>query len=205
MRWSALRGQTRDLRTPSLPPILDVCKRIVAPLASGKQAWVYVDARMESLACDYAAHADISNAMNKIGDIVSADSSRRVEFVRLNDGTYGYVSYKNTRNSESPVWENNSSENSRFGSHEIALFEATGRLAWLKKETEWPAKDQEPVAIAEYTPGWIKCPFCGKRFYLQDPERWGGNRHLTCGQRIVRQFHARLKPYADSAKDRRKQ
>lgn len=124
--------------------------------------------------------------MSSIDDIVSADSHHRVEFVRLDDGTVAYVSYRNTGNAESPEWKNNAQESSRFGSHEIAVFEARERLAWLKKETEWTAKDQEPVAIAEYIPGWIKCPFCAKRFYLQDPEQWGGGRHLTCGQKIIK-------------------
>lgn len=169
---------------------LVACKRIVATLASGCQAWVYVDAGMEALACEYAAHPDVSNFVSKIGDIVSADSRFRVEFVRFDDVTYGYVTYKNTGSAESPVWKNDSHESSRFGTHEIAIVEAMGRIPWLKKETEWPAKDQAAVAIAEYAPGWIKCPFCGKRFHLQDPDRWGGGRHLTCGQKIIKQVTA---------------
>lgn len=33
--------------------------------------------------------------------------------------------------------------------------------------------------------GWLVCPFCRKRFSPNDPGRWGGGRHLSCGQRIT--------------------
>ena len=128
--------------------------------------------------------------MNTIDDIVSADGRFRAEFVRRDDGTHGYVSFINTNNAASPVWKQDGRDVSRFESREIALFEARGRLAWLKNEADWPAKDHEPMAASQYTPGWIKCPFCGLRFYLADPDRWGGSRHLTCGQRIIDTGHS---------------
>ncbi|NHZ91060.1 hypothetical protein F2P45_18855 [Massilia sp. CCM 8733] len=144
---------------------------------------------MDPLAYAYFSLTDPRYSMRKIDDIVSADSRFRVAFVRRDDGTHGYAGFINTETAASPVWKLESKATSRFESHEVALNEARGRLAWLKKETDWPAKDREPVAAIEYTPGWMKCPFCGIRFCLQDLDRWGGGRHLTCGQRIVKQAH----------------
>ncbi|NHZ32883.1 hypothetical protein [Massilia rubra] len=123
--------------------------------------------------------------MDMIDEIVSVDGRFRAEFVRRDDGTYGYISFINSNNAASPAWKQDGRAVSRFESRDIALFDAKGRLAWLKKETDWPAKDHEPVAGSQYTPGWIKCPFCGLQFYLLDLDRWGGSRHLTCGQRII--------------------
>jgi hypothetical protein len=47
------------------------------------------------------------------------------------------------------------------------------------RESELPAK------ISKTKSGWVKCPFCDKRFMLSDPRRWDGKRHLTCGQKII--------------------
>ncbi|NHZ64597.1 hypothetical protein [Massilia genomosp. 1] len=111
--------------------------------------------------------------MNKIDEIVSADGRFRAEFVRRDDGTYGYIAFINTNNAASPAWKQDWRADSRFESHAIALFEAKGRLAWLKKEMDWPAKDHEPMAASQYTPGWIECPFCGLRSCLLDLEITG--------------------------------
>jgi len=35
-----------------------------------------------------------------------------------------------------------------------------------------------------YAQDWMRCPYCGKRFSLRDPDRWTGLRHTTCGQKI---------------------
>jgi hypothetical protein len=123
--------------------------------------------------------------MTKIDDIVSTDSRFRAEFFRRPDGTHGYAEFENSNSAASPVWRLCANSASRFASHEIALYEARGRLAWLSKETAWPARDEQPAVVIEYAPHHVKCPFCGIRFSLLDKEGSGGGRHLTCGQRII--------------------
>jgi hypothetical protein len=122
--------------------------------------------------------------MNTLEEIISADIRFRVELFRRADGTYGFVEFKNASNAENPSWVKGSNRASRFESYEIALHEAQQRLAWLRKEMDWPAKDSQPLQATEYMPNWIKCPYCGVRFSVLDTDRWGGGRHLSCGQRI---------------------
>ena len=124
-------------------------------------------------------------SMKKIDDIVSVDSRFRAEFFLRPDGSFGYAEFENSNGPASPVWRVCADNTSRFASHEIALFEACGRLAWLSKETAWPARDKPPAAVVEYAPHHVTCPFCGIRFSLLDKERASGGRHLTCGQRII--------------------
>ena len=116
--------------------------------------------------------------------IVSADSYFRIEFFCRNDGSYGYTDLKNSGTHENPIWVEYANSSSRFDSIETARAEASGRVAWLKKEAEWLARENEPIPTKPYREGWIRCPFCGIRFSMLDKDRWGGGRHLTCGQRI---------------------
>jgi hypothetical protein len=82
------------------------------------------------------------------------------------------------------MWENYANTSSRFDSLETARLEASSRVVWLKKEVEWVARDNKPIPTSPYIQSWIKCPFCSVRFSMLDKDRWGGGRHLTCGQRI---------------------
>jgi hypothetical protein len=44
--------------------------------------------------------------------------------------------------------------------------------------------DAPPIAI-EASSEWVMCPYCDRRFKLSDPLRWNGERHSTCGQRLL--------------------
>lgn len=122
--------------------------------------------------------------MTSVFSISSADSKFRIDFFRRNDGSYGYSELNNSGTQENPTWVKYANSASRFDSIEVAINEASGRVAWLKREVEWPARDNVPIPTVPNGEGWIKCPFCGIRFSMLDKVRWGGERHLTCGQRI---------------------
>jgi hypothetical protein len=47
-----------------------------------------------------------------------------------------------------------------------------------------PDNDNPPAEVVPHTPGWVRCPFCRKYFSLTDYS-WNGERHRTCGQRLV--------------------
>ena len=117
--------------------------------------------------------------------ITSSDGLHQVEVFQREDGTFGYVESLNTGTSVDPVWTPGRPGASRFDAIGQAVSEAEGRVAWLKREASWPAKDVEAGAVRPYAEGWIECPFCGTRFSLRDRDRWNGERHTTCGQRIV--------------------
>jgi hypothetical protein len=123
--------------------------------------------------------------MKQFRELVSADCLFRITPFRRDDGTYGYLEFKNTGSPAGPIWHQDSRGTSRFESLESTLLEAQGRVAWLRRETAWPARDHEQRMAAEYLPQWVECPFCKVRFSLGDPQRWGSGRHLTCGQRIA--------------------
>ncbi len=67
---------------------------------------------------------------------------------------------------------------------EIAWREAIGRTPWLKRQESWQAFHEPEKYAKPYGIDFICCPFCNKRFSLHDKNRWGGSRHLTCGQKI---------------------
>jgi hypothetical protein len=46
-------------------------------------------------------------------------------------------------------------------------------------------KSELPAMTGHVSSGWVACPYCGMRFLLSDPRRWDGERHTTCGQRII--------------------
>ncbi len=118
-------------------------------------------------------------------EILSSDGLHRIELFQRDDATFGYLESVNVGTREKPEWKPDSHRASRFESLEHAVREAEGRVAWLKRETAWPAKGFEPRQAHQYTAGWIECPSCGARFSLRDAARWNGDRHLTCGQKIV--------------------
>jgi hypothetical protein len=117
--------------------------------------------------------------------VTSVDGAHRVAIFRREDGTYGYLEFQNTGSAESPHWRESSRGHSRFGSGTSAMKEAKGRIAWLGREVDWPAKDFDPLEGEQYIQGWVECPRCHIRFSLTDKDRWGYGRHLTCGQRIL--------------------
>lgn len=123
--------------------------------------------------------------MKKVDDIASADSLFRVELFMRNDGTFAYVEFTHSGDALNPIWKRSSKAESRFGSYAIALYEARERLSWLNNEMAWPARDAEPLAALNEVPDWLTCPACGIRFCMRDRDRWGGGRHLSCGQRII--------------------
>jgi hypothetical protein len=48
-----------------------------------------------------------------------------------------------------------------------------------------PAEDNPPVAVMPYQPDWVCCPGCQKRFTYAGDYSWDGERHRTCGQRLI--------------------
>ena len=82
--------------------------------------------------------------------MLSADNRFRIDFFRRSDGTFGYLELTNCGNQENPTWTRYSSTSSRFASLEIAKTEALGRVAWLKKEVEWTARDHETMLVSTY-------------------------------------------------------
>jgi len=46
-------------------------------------------------------------------------------------------------------------------------------------------KSDLPAVVVEASSDWVECPFCDWRFRVSDDRRWDGERHLTCGQRII--------------------
>ncbi|QWP78144.1 hypothetical protein J5226_07035 [Lysobacter sp. K5869] len=112
----------------------------------------------------------------------AADGCGSVEFVRRGDGSYGY------RESDPDGiggWRCRSQNASRFDSLETARAEAASRIAWLRRELAWPARDLAPVAVEQPVAGLLRCAYCGISFSLSDQDRWGGGRHLRCGQRLI--------------------
>ena len=118
-------------------------------------------------------------------EVTSVDGVHRVEIFRREDGTYGFLEFTNAGSTESPQWVEASQGHSRFGSSTSAMQEAKSRIAWLRREVDWPGKNFEPREATQYIPGWVECPLCHIRFALTDNDRWGHGRHLTCGQRIL--------------------
>lgn len=122
--------------------------------------------------------------MTSVLSVVSVDGHFRIDFFLRNDGSYGYTELKKSGTQDNLTWVEYTDSASRFDSIEVARNEASGRVAWLKREVEWSARENAPMPTMPYGEGWIKCPFCGIHFSMLDKVRWGGERHLTCGQRI---------------------
>ncbi|QQP94408.1 hypothetical protein [Lysobacter enzymogenes] len=119
----------------------------------------------------------------EILDRVEAAGGRAgVEFLRRDDGTYGY---RELEPDENGGWRCRDQNSSRFGDLDTARAEAAGRIEWLRRERAWPARDVAPVTVEQPASGLLRCPFCGISFALSDRDRWGGGRHLRCGQRLI--------------------
>ena len=47
-----------------------------------------------------------------------------------------------------------------------------------------PDNDNLPVSVKPNQANWVRCPCCHKHFSLES-DSWTGERHITCGQRLV--------------------
>jgi hypothetical protein len=43
----------------------------------------------------------------------------------------------------------------------------------------------DAVEITPDAKDWALCPNCGRRFALYSKDSWNGDRHLTCGKRLI--------------------
>jgi hypothetical protein len=57
-------------------------------------------------------------------------------------------------------------------------------LVQMRPQDAHPHNDAAPVNVAP-SDGWVSCPGCRRRFKLSDTKRWNGERHMSCGQRLV--------------------
>ena len=46
-------------------------------------------------------------------------------------------------------------------------------------------RSDSPAIAVQVSSGWVACPCCDMRFMLSDPLRWDGEKHTTCGQRLM--------------------
>jgi len=135
--------------------------------------------------CEKAGHRMPRSPMDTIvKDLTSVEGLQRLEFFRRPDDSYGYRELTRHIDEAEPTWRSVALSASRFDSLETALAEAQSRVKWLRRESNWPARDKESASVVPHAPGYVQCPFCAISFSLGDPDRWGGSRHLTCGQRI---------------------
>lgn len=121
-----------------------------------------------------------------IQERICAEGTKSVLFFLRADGTYGFNEYYRAHTTTGMEWLPASVHSGRYENLEIAVDEAIGRVDWFRREMEWPARDKSIMPVIEHAPGWAKCPFCGINFSTSDENRWGGNRHLTCGQELSR-------------------
>jgi len=42
-----------------------------------------------------------------------------------------------------------------------------------------------PAVLVQISSGWVACPCCDMRFMTSDPRRWDGEKHTTCGQKLI--------------------
>ena len=121
--------------------------------------------------------------MRVVEEILSADQRSRILVCERDDGLFTFIEERNAAEPPSSRWERYSSSNSIFDSACAVVREVRGRVSWLRREVTWPARDNPPVAVTPRE-DVIDCPACGITFFIKDGNRWGGGRHLTCGQRI---------------------
>jgi hypothetical protein len=48
-----------------------------------------------------------------------------------------------------------------------------------------PDNDNPPVSVKPNHAHWVKCPCCQKHFAVEYGGSWNGERHTTCGQRLL--------------------
>ncbi len=56
-----------------------------------------------------------------------------------------------------------------------------------EEEAKWISEIDDAIIAIDEKPnedGWLKCPFCGKRFKINDKEIFKDGVHLMCGQKI---------------------
>jgi hypothetical protein len=62
--------------------------------------------------------------------------------------------------------------------------ESGAASGWQPTESV-PANDNPPVTVTPFRPNWVQCSHCGKTFSLRNAQSWTGERHKTCGQRLI--------------------
>lgn len=122
--------------------------------------------------------------MRVVEEILSADQRGRILICERDGGLFTFIVERNAAEPPALCWERSSRSNGIFDSAGTVVREVRGRVGWLRREVTWPARDNPPAAVAPREGGVIDCPACGIIFFVKDGERWGGGRHLTCGQRI---------------------
>lgn len=113
----------------------------------------------------------------------SAEGDKRVVVYRKTNGLFSFRE-ENLVDPTVDRWKVCSNSASICADSEVAWREAAGLISWLKREDSWPARHEPEKSAKLYAVDFILCPFCGKRFSVRDGARFGGNRHLTCGQKI---------------------
>jgi hypothetical protein len=113
----------------------------------------------------------------------SVEGDKRVIVFARWDGFFSYIE-ECAIDSHQNTWKIVSGNRSIYADSNIAWSEAIESVEWLKREESWSAF-YEPERTATINAfDFVSCPFCSVRFSLHDKNRWGGNRHLTCGQKI---------------------
>ncbi len=122
--------------------------------------------------------------MRVVEEIRSADRRGRILICERDDGLFTFIEERNAAEPPSSRWERPPSSNGIFDSAGAVVREVRERVGWLRREVTWPARDNPMVAVSPREGSVIDCPACGITFFIKDGDRWGGGRHLTCGQRI---------------------
>lgn len=71
-----------------------------------------------------------------------------------------------------------------YGSHTHETSRSIFPEAVAPSSGEFRRSDFPTVEVV-VSSGWIACPNCGRRFKRSDARRWDGQRHTTCGQRLI--------------------
>ena len=114
---------------------------------------------------------------------VCAEGNKRLLIIQRSDGWFTFQEEQLIA-PEKATWKSLKRYSSICLDFEIAWREAVGRIEWLNREENWPALNEPEKTASLYAIDFICCPFCSRRFSIRDQARWGGSRHLTCGQRI---------------------
>jgi len=122
--------------------------------------------------------------MRPVKEIADAAQTRRVLICQRDDGLFVFVQEISTGSPPTYTAEPYATSAGLYDTAETAERAAKSRVEWLRKESSWPASHNPPMSVVPRQGTIIDCPFCGHTFLNKDPDRWGGGRHLTCGQRI---------------------
>jgi len=122
--------------------------------------------------------------MRPVKEIVDAARTRRVLICQRDDGLFVFLQQISAGSPPTYTMGPHATSMGLCDTAETAEWEARSRVEWLRKESSWPASHNPPMSVVPRQGAIIDCPFCGRTFLTKDPDRWGGGRHLTCGQRI---------------------